>query len=44
MHNQYKSIKQALLKLFVATSIEQLAAEIKDGIVFINNKMPIFKC
>ena len=44
MHEQYKSIKQALLKLFVTTSIEQLAAEIKDGVVFINNKMPIFKC
>ncbi len=38
MHAQYKSIKQQLIKLFVTKSIQQLAAEIKDGIVYINNK------
>ncbi|MEO7266313.1 MAG: Rrf2 family transcriptional regulator [Ferruginibacter sp.] len=38
MHDQYKSIKQQLIKLFVTKTIHQLAAEIKDGVVFINNK------
>lgn len=38
MHAQYKSIKQQLIKLFVTKSIQQLAAEIKNGIVYINNK------
>ena len=38
MHAQYKSIKQQLIKLFVTKTIQQLAADIKDGEVFINNK------
>lgn len=38
MHSQYKSIRQQLIQLFVTKTIQQLAADIKDGIVFINNK------
>lgn len=38
MHEEYKSIKQQLIKLFVTKTIYQLAADIKDGVVFINNK------
>ena len=38
MHAQYKSIKKQLIKLFVTKTIKQLAAEIKDGVTFINNK------
>ncbi len=37
MHAQYKSIKQQLIKLFETKTIQQLAADIKDGEVFINN-------
>ncbi|MBC7890372.1 MAG: Rrf2 family transcriptional regulator [Ferruginibacter sp.] len=37
MHAQYKSIKQQLIKLFVTKTIGQLAADIKEGAVFINN-------
>ena len=37
MHAQYKSIKQKLIKLFETKTIQQLAADIKDGEVFINN-------
>jgi len=38
MHSQYKSIKKQLIKLFVTKTIKQLAADIKDGVVFINNQ------
>lgn len=38
MHAQYKSIKQQLIKLFITKTIGDLAADIKDGVVFINNK------
>lgn len=38
MHEQYKSIKQQLIKLFITKTIRDLAADIKDGVVFINNK------
>jgi Rrf2 family protein len=38
MHSQYKSIKKQLIKLFVTKTIKQLAADIKDGVVFIKNK------
>lgn len=38
MHAQYKSIKQELIKLFVTKTIQELAADIKDGVVFIKNK------
>ena len=38
MHAQYKSIKQQLIKLFVTKTIKQLAADIKDGEVYIRNK------
>lgn len=38
MHAQYKSIKQQLIKLFVSKTIGQLAADMKDGEVFISNK------
>ncbi len=39
MHEQYKSIKQQLIKLFTTKSIQQLADEIKEGKVFITNKL-----
>ena len=38
MHEQYKTIKKQLIKLFVSKTIGQLAADMKDGEVFINNK------
>lgn len=38
MHQQYKPIRKQLKELFVTKSIEELAAEIKDGVVFIKNK------
>ena len=38
MHEKYKPIKQQLIKLFVTKTIKELAADIKDGIVFIKNK------
>lgn len=38
MHAQYKIIKKQLLELFTAKTIEELSAEIKDGVVFIKNK------
>lgn len=38
MHSQYKTIKKQLIKLFVTKTIKQLAADIKDGVVFINNQ------
>ena len=38
MHAQYKPIKKQLKELFVNKTIEELASEIKDGVVFINNK------
>jgi Rrf2 family protein len=38
MHAQYKPIKQQLIKLFVTTTIQQLAENTKNGEVFINNK------
>jgi len=38
MHAQYKSIKHQLIKLFETKTIRQLADEIKDGEVYINNK------
>ncbi len=37
MHAQYKIIKQLLIQLFVTKTIQQLADEIKDGEVYINN-------
>lgn len=37
MHSKYKSIKKKLIKLFETKTIQQLAADIKDGEVFINN-------
>lgn len=38
MHPQYKIIKKQLLDLFTSKTIQQLADEIEDGVVFINNK------
>ncbi|MCK9403062.1 MAG: Rrf2 family transcriptional regulator [Chitinophagaceae bacterium] len=38
MHAQYKTIRKQIKELFVAKTIQQLAAEIKDGVVFINNQ------
>lgn len=38
MHAQYKPIKKQLKELFGTKTIQQLAADIKDGVVFINNK------
>lgn len=38
MHAQYKIIKTQLINLFTNKSIQQLAAEIKEGVVFIKNK------
>lgn len=37
MHHQYKQIRQQLNHLFLSKSIQQLANEIKDGVVFIKN-------
>jgi Rrf2 family iron-sulfur cluster assembly transcriptional regulator len=37
MHAQYKSIKQQLILLFQTKTIQQLAEDIKDGEIFINN-------
>jgi len=38
MHAQYKNIKKQLISLFTNKTIQQLAAEISDGVIFINNK------
>lgn len=38
MHNQFKSIRQQLIKLFAKNTIKELAADIKDGVIFIKNK------
>lgn len=38
MHAQYKVIKSQLIDLFTSKTIQQLAAEIKHGVVFIKNK------
>lgn len=38
MHAQYKLIRVQLIDLFTTSSIEQLAATIQDGVVFIKNK------
>ena len=38
MHAQYKIIKNQLISLFTTKTIQQLAAEIKEGVVFIKNK------
>lgn len=37
MHTQYKTIRKQLKELFMTRTILQLATEIKDGVVFINN-------
>jgi Rrf2 family protein len=37
MHAQYKTIKKQLIALFETKSIHQLASEIKEGEVYINN-------
>jgi Rrf2 family transcriptional regulator, iron-sulfur cluster assembly transcription factor len=38
LHEQYKSIKQQLIKLFVSKTIQQLADDMKEGEIFINSK------
>jgi Rrf2 family iron-sulfur cluster assembly transcriptional regulator len=38
LHAQYKPIRKQLTELFVTKTIQQMAAEIKDGVVFISNK------
>lgn len=38
MHAQYKLIKAQLISLFTTKNIQQLADEIKEGVVFIKNK------
>ena len=38
MHAQYKIIKKQLISLFTTKTIQQLADEIKEGVVFIKNK------
>jgi Rrf2 family protein len=38
MHAQYKPIRKQLKELFITKTIQELAAEIKDGIIFIRNK------
>lgn len=38
MHAQYKVIRKQLNSLFTTKTIQQLANEIKDGVVFIKNK------
>lgn len=41
MHEQYRTIKQQLIQLFVTKTIQQLADEIKVGKVYINNKKAV---
>jgi Rrf2 family protein len=38
MHAQYKIIKAQLISLFTTKNIQQLADEIKEGVIFIKNK------
>ncbi len=38
MHSKYKIIKEQLIALFETKTIQQLADDIKNGDVFINNK------
>ncbi len=38
MHAQYKNIKQQLIKLFVSKTIQDLAADIKNGVIFIKSR------
>ena len=38
MHAQYNIIKKQLISLFTTKTIQQLADEIKEGVVFIKNK------
>jgi Rrf2 family protein len=38
LHEQYKSIKQQLIKLFVSKTIRQLADDMKEGEIFISSK------
>ena len=38
LHAQYKTIKNQLITLFTTKTIQQLADEIQDGVVFIRNK------
>jgi len=38
MHPQYKIIKKQLLDMFTSKTIQELADEIEDGVVFISNK------
>ncbi len=38
MHAQYKGIKKQLISLFSTKTIQQLADEIKEGVIFIKNK------
>lgn len=38
MHAQYKIIKKQLISLFTTKTIQQLADEIKEGVIFIKNK------
>lgn len=38
LHTQYKGIRKQLKELFVTKTIQQLATEIRDGVVFISNK------
>jgi Rrf2 family iron-sulfur cluster assembly transcriptional regulator len=37
MHIQYKHIKEQLINLFETKTIQELAADIRDGEIFINN-------
>jgi Rrf2 family protein len=37
MHNEYKSIKRQLIKLFVSKTIQQVADDMKDGEIHINS-------
>lgn len=38
MHARYKPIRKQLSQLFLTKTIQQLAADIKDGVIFISNK------
>jgi Rrf2 family protein len=38
MHAQYKTIKQQLIKLFVSKTIQDLSADVKNGVIFFKNK------
>jgi hypothetical protein len=39
MHSEYKLIKQDLIRLFETKTIQQLAADMREGDVYIGNRI-----